>query len=59
MRNREDQWENVHNSGKPTTDVGLRGRYMGVEESTEKEIGCRRNENGMLRWMCGVTSWTR
>ena len=43
---REDQREGVHNSSKTSTDV--RGRYMGVEEGTGKEIGGRRNENATM-----------
>ena len=39
---REDQWKCVQDSGKTSTDV--RGRDMGVEEGTQKEIGGRRNE---------------
>ena len=39
---REYQGEGVQNSGKTSTDV--RGRDMGVEEDTGKEIGGRRNE---------------
>ena len=34
---REDQGEGVQNSGKTSTDV--RGRDMGVEEATGKNIG--------------------
>ena len=34
------------------TSTGVRGRDMGVEEGTGKEIGGRRNENAA---MCGVT----
>ena len=34
---REDQGEGVQNSGK--TSTGVRGRDMGVEEGTGKEIG--------------------
>ena len=49
---RVDQGEGVQNSGETSTDV--RGRDMGVEEGTGKEIGGRRNEN-MLRCMCGDT----
>ena len=52
MNEREDQGEGVQNSGKTSTDV--RGRDIGVEEGTGKEIGGRRNENA-IRWMCGVT----
>ena len=40
---KEEQGEGVQNSGKTSTD--LRGRDMGVEESTGKEIEGRRNEN--------------
>ena len=40
---REDQGKN---SGKTSTDV--RGRDMGVEEGTGKEIGGRRNENATM-----------
>ena len=36
----------VQNSGKTSTDV--RGRDMGVEEGTGKEIGGRRNENATM-----------
>ena len=36
----------LHNSGKTSTDV--RGRDMGVEEGTGKEIGGRRNENATM-----------
>ena len=43
---REDQGEGVQNSSKISTDV--RGRDMGVEEGTGKEIGGRRNENAMI-----------
>ena len=43
---REDQGEGVQNSGKTSTDV--RGRDMGVEEGTEKEIGGPRNENAAM-----------
>ena len=43
---REDQREGVHNSSKTSTDV--RGRDMGVEEGTGKEIGGRRNENATM-----------
>ena len=43
---REDQGEGVQNSGKTSTDV--RGRDMGVEEGTGKEIGGRRNENATM-----------
>ena len=43
---REDQGEGVQNSGKTITDV--RGRDMGVEEGTGKEIGGRRNENATV-----------
>ena len=48
---REDQGEGVQNSGKTSTDV--RGRDMGVEEGTGKEIGGRRNENATM----GVRSY--
>ena len=41
---REDQGEGVQDSGKTSTDV--RGRDMGVEESTGKEG--RRNENSTM-----------
>ena len=40
------QGEGVQNSGKTSTDV--RGRDMGVEEGTGKEIGGRRNENATM-----------
>ena len=40
------QGEGVQNSGKTSTDV--RGRDMGVEEGTGKEIGGRRNENATI-----------
>ena len=43
---REDQGEGVQNSGKTSTDV--RGRDMGVEEGTGKEIGGRRNEDAAM-----------
>ena len=43
---REDQGEVVQNSGKTSTDV--RGRDMGIEEGTGKEIGGRRNENARM-----------
>ena len=43
---REDPGEGVQNSGKTSTDV--RGRDMGVEEGTGKEIGGRRNENATM-----------
>ena len=43
---REDQGEGVQNSGKTSNDV--RGRDMGVEEGTVKEIGGRRNENATM-----------
>ena len=43
---REDQGEGVQNSGKTSTDV--RGRDIGVEEGTGKEIGGRRNENATM-----------
>ena len=36
----------VQNSGNASTDV--RGRDMGVEEGTGKEIGGRRNENATM-----------
>ena len=42
----EDQGEGVQNSGKTSTDV--RGRDMGIEEGTGKEIGGRRNENAAM-----------
>ena len=42
----EDQGEGVQNSVKTNTDV--RGRDMGVEEATGKEIGGRRNENATM-----------
>ena len=40
---REDQGEGIQDRGKTSTDV--RGRDMGVEEGTRREIGGRRNEN--------------
>ena len=40
------QEEGVQNSGKTSTDV--RGRDMGIEEGTWKEIGGRRNENATM-----------
>ena len=43
---REDQGEGLQDSGKTSTDV--RGRDMGVEEGTGKEIGGRRNENATM-----------
>ena len=43
---REDQGEGVLNGGKTRTVV--RGRDMGVEEGTGKEIGGRRNENATM-----------
>ena len=43
---REDKGEGVQNSGKTSTDV--RGRDMGVEESTGKEIGGRITENATM-----------
>ena len=47
-REGQTQREGVQDGGKTSTDV--RGRDMGVEEGTGKEIGgCR-----LLRWMCGV-----
>ena len=42
----EEQGEGVQNSCKTSTDV--RGRDMGVEESTGKEIGGRINENATM-----------
>ena len=42
----EDQGEGVQNSGKTSTDV--RGRDMGVEEGTGKEIGGHRNANATM-----------
>ena len=42
---RKDQGEAVHNTGKTST---VRGRDMGVEEGTGKEIGGRRNENATM-----------
>ena len=42
----EDQGEGVQNSGKTSTDV--RGRDIGIEEGTGKEIGSRRNENATM-----------
>ena len=42
----EDQGEGVQDSGKTGTDV--RGRDMGVEKGTGKEIGGRRNENAKM-----------
>ena len=43
---REDLGEGVQDSGKTSTDV--RGRNVGVEEGTGKEIGGRRNENATM-----------
>ena len=43
---REDQGEGVQNSGK--TNTGVRGRDMGVEEGTGREIIGRRNENATM-----------
>ena len=43
---REYEGEDVQNSGKTSTDV--RGRDMGIEEGTGKEIGGRRNENATM-----------
>ena len=43
---RKDQGEGVQDSGKTSTDV--RGRNMGVEEWTGKEIWGRRNENDTM-----------
>ena len=43
---REDQGEGVQNSGK--TSTGVRGRDMGVEGGTGKEIGGCRNENATM-----------
>ena len=40
------QGEGVQYSGTTSTDV--RGRDMGVEEGTGKEIGGRRNENATM-----------
>ena len=48
---REDQEEDVQNSGKTSTDV--RGRDMSVEEAQEKKLEVA--EMRMLQWMCGVT----
>ena len=31
---REDQGEGIQSSGKTSTDVGLQGRDMGIEEGT-------------------------
>ena len=45
----------VQNSGKTSTDV--RGRDMGFEEGTGKEIGGRRNENATMG--VRLRSWTR
>ena len=42
----EDHGVGVQNSGNTSTDV--RGRDMGVEEGTGKEIGGRRNENATM-----------
>ena len=36
----------IQDGGKTGTDV--RGRYMGVEEGTGKEVGGRRNENAAM-----------
>ena len=46
---REDQGEGVQNSGKTSTDV--RGRDMGVEEGTGKEIGGRINDRRMSSYI--------
>ena len=46
QENEPDQGEGVQNSGKTSTDV--RGRDMGIEEGTGKEIGGRRNENATM-----------
>ena len=43
---REEQGERIQNSGKTSTDV--RGKDMGVEEGTGKEIGGRGNENATM-----------
>ena len=43
---REDQGEGVQNSGKTISDV--RGRDMGVEEGTRKEMGGRRDETATM-----------
>ena len=50
---REYQGEGVHDSGKTSRPTDVRGRNMGVEEGTGKEIGGRRNENATM--VCGVT----
>ena len=43
---REDQAEGVQDSGQ--TDTGARGRDMGIEEGTRKEIGGRRSVNATM-----------
>ena len=46
------------NTGVPHSDktgTGVRGRDMDIEEGAGKEIGGRRNQMRMLRWMCGVS----
>ena len=43
---REYQGEGVQDSGK--TDTGVRGRDIGVEEGTGKEVGGRRNEHATM-----------
>ena len=43
---REDQGEGVQDIGKIGT--GVRGRDMGIEEGTGKEIGGRRNANATM-----------
>ena len=48
--------EGVQNSGK--TDTGVRGRDMGIEEGTGREVGGRRNANAMMG-VCGVTKFDR
>ena len=40
------QWEGVQDIGK--TGTGVRGRDMGIEEGTGKEIGGRRNANATM-----------
>ena len=46
QENEPDQGEGVEDSGK--TGTGVRGRDMGIEEGTGKEIGGRRNENATM-----------
>ena len=42
----EDQGEGVQDCDK--TGTGVRGRYMGVDEGTGKQIGGRINENATM-----------